>query len=287
MLTGTPLDLTPFGVVLRGIGLMYWLLAAGALFAAIRLPSKRRSKSLWSVLAVAVFGYPVVSSAWHEYQARSRLKAATAHFEMRCKSAGERIYRTVENVDGILLLNVRPQRTAADLKNPNWADAALPHEYSGDWYIRTFLFWEHKEDKRSARGYINEHRTDLPGYHFVDVLERDGTIWRYKLAKTGDIALSREPLKDKPARYAVSYANYLGQEDRRQWTAGTKVSIVDTETQETLAEKTWFSIETGQGNTTDFRAPWAFAKTCPPLEGTLGSSTRFFVDKVLIPQKGE
>ena len=31
MLTGTPLDLTPFGAVLQSIGLLYWLIVIGAI----------------------------------------------------------------------------------------------------------------------------------------------------------------------------------------------------------------------------------------------------------------
>ena len=39
---------------------------------------------------------------------QERLAKAEAMFQERCKTAGEKIYRTVENVEGIFLLKLRP-----------------------------------------------------------------------------------------------------------------------------------------------------------------------------------
>ena len=286
-MTGTPLDLTPFGALLKGIGLIYWMLAALGLWWALRGSSPWRTKLLRAIPVVLLFGFFPGRLAWERHQSRSRLDASMALFHDRCKTAGERITRTVENVDGILLTNVRPKAEPLDLSAPNWPDAALPHESREDWYIRNFLFWEHHEDKRSARGYLNEQPSDLPGYRFVDVKSEDGKVNRYRLKKSERAELSRELVNGPHARYAVSFVNMIDPADRDKWVAGTKVLITDTATTEVIAEHTWFSIEPGQGNTAGFRTPWAFALTCPKQEGWGGGTTRFFVDQVLKPKREE
>ncbi len=291
-MTGTPLDLTPFGSILQGIGLLYWLIVIAALAIVLIKFKSWSTRTISAAVVLAIMVGPVALHGWKRYQQqqqfKARLDAAMARFEMRCKSAREKIYKTVDGVDGILLLNVRPEAKPSDRSDPNWPDAALPDESQGDWYLRTFLFWEQHDDKRAPRGYLNEKRSELPGYEFVDVKDADGQIYRFRLVGPNNIDLSREIVTEKPARYAVSYVNFIDPEDRRYWIAGTKVLITDTFVNEIIAEKTWFSIEPGQGNAAGFRSPWGFAHTCPTLNGRKERyPTRFFVDQVLNPKKGK
>ena len=51
------LELTGFGSVLRGIGLLYWVLAIVAVFLAIRYGKGARGKVIWTAVAIAAFGY--------------------------------------------------------------------------------------------------------------------------------------------------------------------------------------------------------------------------------------
>lgn len=288
MNTGTPLDLTAFGSLLRGVGVLYWLLVLVVLFLSLKSARGWRS-GLWrAAIVLVVMVGPVGAYVWSLYQkqqaTKARISAATARFEERCKSAGEKIYRKVSNVDGVLLLNVRPKVSGSEYADANWPDAALPRELSGDDYLRTFLFWEHREDKRNRRGYLNNKPSDLPGYRFVDVKKADGAITRYHLDLASETAqLTRGVLHGQPARYAVSFLNFFKSEDRAYWIAGTKVVVTDTATNEVLAEKTWYSLERGQGDINGFRSPWLFAQSCPSVAGEGGSVTRFFVDQVLQP----
>jgi hypothetical protein len=286
-MTGTPLDLTPFGSVFNAVGSLYWLI-----FGAVMLWVLRRKKS-WrhrvgdALIVLLLFGILPGYEGWKDYQAPKRLRTAEARFQERCKPAGEKINRTVDNVEGVLLLNVRPKADAGKYADPNWPDAALPHEHRGEGYIRTFLFWEHHEDKRSVRGFLNEVPSDLPGYRFVDVKEDDGSVSRYRLApgsQTGE--LTRDKVTHGIARYAISFVNFAEPEDRARWIAGTKVLVTDTSTGEVIGESTWYSMDRGQGSRAGFRDPWGSAKTCPPLNSWVGGTTRFFVDKVLKPTKG-
>lgn len=288
MNTGTPLDLTAFGSLLRSVGVLYWLLVLVVLFLSLKSARGWRS-GLWrAAIVLVVMVGPVGAYVWNlhlkQQAAKARIGAATARFEDRCKQAGAKIYRTVDDVEGVQLLNVRPEAKPTDRSDPNWADAALPNEGQGDWYIRTFLFWEHREDKRMPRGYLNDAPSSIPGYRYVDVKGTRGEYTRYRLGNPPR-ELSREQLGGPPARYAIGYTNLTDPDDRRMWIAGTKVTVTDTSTGEVMAESTWFSMDPGQGSTAGFRAPWGFARTCPELKGWVGAPTRFFVDTVLKPIK--
>ena len=222
---------------------------------------------------------------------KERYAKAKALFDERCKTAGEKVYRTIEGVEGVLLENVRPDDDRLKNRaNPNWADAGLPDEAGGDWYIRNFLGWEHRQFAQQ-RGYLNSHPTNqngftvYPGYQFVDVREKKDAIERYRFKKPPESDLVHAPVEGNHARYAVEYRNMTDPIDRALWVAGTVVTITDTQTNQILAEKTWYSLEPGQGSTAGFRSPWGFAITCPSLTGWRGGATRMFVDQVLKPKK--
>lgn len=75
---------------------------------------------------------------------RARMTDGKALFEEKCRTvAGEKIYRKVENVEGLLLLKVRPQAGGAQWSNRDWPGAAFALEARADEYITTFLGWEH------------------------------------------------------------------------------------------------------------------------------------------------
>ena len=98
------------------------------------------------------------------------------------QDSGGKDIRTVEHVEGILLLNVRADDRVANEANPNWPDAGLPNEMGGEEYIANFLKWEQHQDKRTPRGYLNYALSDQPGYRYVDVKGDNGVIYRYALA---------------------------------------------------------------------------------------------------------
>ncbi|MBQ9183983.1 MAG: hypothetical protein IJ143_09465 [Neisseriaceae bacterium] len=188
-------------------------------------------------------------------------------FDEQCKKAEEKIYRTVDNVDGIMLLKVRevendeyqaPYGWLGHLKDPMYPHAAIGNlESTKGAYIASFL---------------HHHivRRNLPikkGYAFVDVLKKDGSISRYfDYEGYGDFdeeknAVIKNP--DNPARYAVTYENNVDPELRKHWIAGITIKIIDRQNDELLAEKTIFSFEPGVGSTAVARNPWARAIHCP------------------------
>jgi hypothetical protein len=280
--------------VLNLISWVYWGAGALALLLALVLPKTPKRKVICASVVVGLFSIlPLYARlGLHERnkqiaQEREKLNVAMARFEERCKTAGEKIYKTLDDVEGVLLTNVRPDTEPSDRSDPNWPDAALPDEGRGDWYVRSFLFWEHHQDKRNMRGFLNETPSNFPGYRFVDVGSESVGYRRIRLDRSEPAKLVAEPLKSKPARFAVSFENFVDPDDRKLWIAGTKVTITDTAAKEVLAEKTWYSVEPGQGSTAGFRSPWGFAQTCPFHVGWSGGSTRYFVDQVLKPKKAE
>lgn len=128
---------------------------------------------------------------------RKRYDPAKARFDQLCQNAGEKIYRTADNVDGILLLKVRgdDEKYQDSFYNPRkdqmWEDAAVESEFEREEYVASFLPY-----------FSRAH------YDYVDVLQKDGSIIRY----SGDWHMSDKPFNQEinpphPARYAVTYEN--------------------------------------------------------------------------------
>ena len=175
---------------------------------------------------------------------QAKYEAAKAVFDEQCKKAGEKIYRTVDNVDGIMLLKVRLEedneinRSSWDLfADPMWSDAAIANIERSNGYIPSFLGFG------TAKKYL-----------FVDVLEKDGSISRYLNYKGREHIDIKNP--SDPARYAVTYENNVDPELRKYWVAGITIKIIDRQTDELLAEKTIFSFEPGLGSKATGRMPW-------------------------------
>ena len=201
---------------------------------------------------------------------KEKYEQAKAVFDEQCKKAGEKIYRTVDNVDGIMLLKVRGReeheinKTVWEVRaDPMWSHAAIANLEYGN-YIENFLVSGGKKQ-----------------YLFVDVLEKDGSISRYLDYKGREYVDIKNP--NDPARYAVTYENNVDPELRKHWVAGITIKIIDRQTDELLAEKTIFSFEPGLGSKATGRDPWVNAVHCPELKQRWEdhNPTRTFVFQVL------
>ena len=198
---------------------------------------------------------------------------AKARFDQLCQNAGEKIYRTADNVDGILLLKVRgddekyQDNSYNPLKDQMWENAALPSEFDREEYIGSFL-------------------PDWSGVHYdyIDVLQKDGSITRY----SGDWHMTDKPFNQEinpshPARYAVTYENDVSWENRKHWIAGTTIKIIDTKTNTLMAEKTMYVFvpELGYSKFEQNPNPWGRGDRCPE-ENQYQQQTVSFVRKVLL-----
>ena len=231
-----------------------------------------------------------------EFQAR--YNKAKAIFDERCKTAGEKIYHTVEGVEGITLLNVPLEYTDTLGNDPMWERAALPYSYGGDDYVRSFLNWEvYQKDEKIKRALHprpsmrpGSYDAVYPGYQYVDVRQNDNTYLRYRYPADEDREDYRkmitEQVNDTPARYAVEFKSIIDPADRRYWVAGLSINIYDTKENILMASKTWYSMEPGQGNRNQ-RVPWASANICPKFYAYEKDLIPLFVHQALKPKQGD
>ena len=86
----------------------------------------------------------------------AKIKEAKAYYKNKCATvAGEKIYKTVPEVEGVLLMKIRPHATDREYSDPNWPGAAFGRELSSDSYISSFLGYEHSvmgKEPVSAQG---------------------------------------------------------------------------------------------------------------------------------------
>ncbi|MCX9157223.1 hypothetical protein OPU71_13915 [Niveibacterium sp. 24ML] len=224
-------------------------------------------------------------------------KAAMAYWENKCKTvAGEKIYRKVEGVEGILLLKVRPKASDREWYDRNFPGAAFSRERQADEYIESFLGYEHGSTGPADRGYINSTPSHEPGYSYVDVIdEKDGTRYRYTVRRERDLKaktewwnvfLDRDPAPDPAPRYAVTYEDHVIAEERALGVASSTLKVIDTQNNEVLAERTVYAV-TGGFDARSSTPPWLVAKVCPIQSGGASTETRLFADQVLIPARAE
>ncbi|MBL8422568.1 MAG: hypothetical protein JNK06_03530 [Candidatus Accumulibacter phosphatis] len=268
--------------------------------------------------------------AWNEHllaKAEEEKKAALARkaralYEEKCRTvAGEKIYRTVLDVEGIVLLKVRPEAGGREWADLMWPGAAFALESRADEYITTFLGYEQSSREGvpvtpDRRGYINtnyvpENASNLPGYRYVDVIdEKDGQRYRYtgsnKVVGKKDITapnvqlgikndptydlnvyqwtLVKSLAPDPSPRYGVTFEDHTIPDERALGVASSTVRVLDIKTGEVLGEMTrfaWGSTKPSGFNPT----PWLTADRCPKTSADIAARTRQFADQVLMPIK--
>lgn len=255
---------------------------------------------------------------------QERVQRGKALFDEKCRTAaGEKIYKTVPDVEGVLLLKVRPAREDRDLANPMWPGAAFAIEARADEFLTTFLGYEQSSRPNMPvttdyRGYINtrvvpSNPSNLPGYSYVDVIdEKDGR--RYRITGSQKIvgkkdttakgvqmaiekdanydlniyrwSLDRTLAPDPAPRYAVTYEDHVVPEERALWLASSTVKVIDRQTGEVLGEMTRYAWSAGAPSLAN-PTPWLSAYKCPGHAVGAEAATRKFVDQILIPKKGQ
>ena len=275
------------------IAMLYWgtmlVCALGSIFLCYKAQPKFLEKYPWLlpapglVVAALFFLFPK-TLVWQEEREnaekaaewRKRYEPAKARFDQLCQNAGEKIYRTADNVDGILLLKVRgdDEKYQSNRYNPRkdqmWEDAAVESESKRERYIEEFLL---------------RSNLSFPRYIYADVLQKDNSIIRYSIYKVNQEWVEDKQLNPHPrARYAVTYENDISWENRKHWIAGTTIKIIDTKTNELMAEKTMYAFvpELGYSKFEQNPNPWGRGMRCP-MESEFKQRAVTFAIKVLIP----
>ena len=237
----------------------------------------------------------------------AKIKQAEALYKEKCeKVAGIKIYKTVQEVEGVLLLKIRPDRSDRELADPNWPGAAFGRETRGDGYITSFLGNESPAQgpiDPAHRGIIDTkyppNPGSFPGYRWVEVPDpKDGQRYRYtarydepwqtdKTYLKGYIRFNLDktlsPSKNTP-RYAVTFEDHVIPEERALWLASSTVKVLDLKTNEVLREMTRYAMS--YIHAPRYSMPWLNHSVCPRFGTTSDSDdTRQFVDQILIPKR--
>lgn len=246
--------------------------------------------------------------------AQQQLAKAETLFKERCLSAGEKIYRTADKVEGIFLMKLR---LTSNYAKQFEMDDPYGHDSTGDEYLNSFLVG------RNQNGFLTRKEDAArQGYPYVEALDpQDGKRYRYTGSKkvvgkkdatayNVQVELKRNPnydlniyafvLDKTPAtgpqpRYGVTYDDISTSEERGYWIAGSSLKVIDLKTNEVMAERIGYMMDRGQGSTAGGRSPWLLAAryACPefPMDGGRQTDqvgqTRNFVEKVLQPIQGK
>lgn len=310
MLTGTPLDLTPFGGLLAALGWLYWLVALAIVLVALWWPKRFWVKLASASVVLGAVVYPVFirpavthvdTARAQQAEFKARLDAAMALFNERCKTAGEKITRTVENVDGVVWMRWR--EAGVNLGDQFKLDDPYGKDCSEETCIANLL--------RVTKGAnLNPEETQLhsKGYRFIEAVDpRDGQRYRYTghlehgwtleqveaHKKTGreipafsyHFKLDRARIDAFTARYGITWEDISTREDREHWIAGSSLMAIDLQANETIASRTAYLIDTGQGDTGGFRSPWGWAKSYAPRCPRTNMSAPEFATSVIQPTK--
>lgn len=285
--------------LLRAVGYGYIALSLLGVVLALWLPKGKWAKLMALGVVAFLISIPVRQGV-KEYEQATAAKAAyqaryahaQALFAERCKTAGEKISRTVEGVEGVLLMKARPKEI--NLDNQYRLDDPFGADCHGQQCIEDLLRVSEGADRNPKLTKLHEG-----GFAWVDAME-DGQRNRYvgiiRVDQRYDLYLKKTPVDEPLPRYGVTWDDISTQEDRDVWIAGGSLKIVDLSTSEVIAERVGYMMDPGlgAGATGGFRSPWGFAydKACPKFPsasggGALrGGNTRRFVLSVLQSKQG-
>jgi len=286
--------------ILRGVSWLYIGLIGVLVIAALWLPKRWWQKLIGVVAVLLVFTGPAYLRNRDRGQIvdkrKARYEAAKALFDERCKTAGEKIYETVEEVEEVLLTSVRGRFAISNYADQQWMYAGFPGESSGGQYVMEFLYYNIPQHGQYLRA-LGPTPGGTRGYRYVDI-QKDQTRIRYMLRSADDYSVGgsdpvksyaiEKPATDEPPRYVVAYEAINDPEGRAQWIAGGRVTVIDRKNGKLLGEFVRYALEPGFGNTDGERSPWAFAVQCPQSEyGGRTGHIRSFVERVVKPKQGK
>jgi hypothetical protein len=235
--------------LLAAVGWFYLALALLAVALALWLPKGRKAKTIAVLLVLALAsilpiqgyqGYLDEKKASDDY--KLRFAKAKALFDERCKTAGEKIYRTVDGVESVLLIKSRSEKI--NFSDQYALDDPYGSDFYGDDYAASFL-WEKKE------------KTEWVGYKFVVLKNNtDASLTRFSLGakKQNDEPEVLKNITSTIPQFGVNYEDVSTLKDRDNWIAGSKLQVIQTQTGEVLGERIGWMFDSGLGSTSGGRS---------------------------------
>jgi len=305
--------------LVRLIAKLHWAVMVALLVVALWVPERAWAKALGVAVVLGVFLLPVLQEKRQRDQQREvrneRYDKTLAMWKERCKTAGEFIHQTVEDVEGVYLLKLRPKRT--NMVSQFEMDDPYGRDIDRMGLIQTFVRQTAPPDQAPP--------SNPTGYRYVVAKDLDdGQLYRYtggwESTRKKDVTapaiqaeLKRNPgfdlniydfkLQKAPAeplpRYGVTWDDISTREDREHWIAGSSLKVIDLQTNQVIAERVGYMFDPGLGSTAGFRSPWleAAETACPsfrkdptarkvqPDSTAQSGQTYRFVSKVLKPKQ--
>ena len=281
-------------------GFLAWVLLIGGIGLAVWKLKRWATRALAIAVILGLFAAFPGRWAWEVQkqsdQYRAYYNASAAMYQERCQTqAGYKIYKVVEDVEGIQLLKIRHPVKNDDPMAPG---AAFALESTDDGYITSFLGYRSPVLGSTDGSYFastTKNADAIPGFRYVDLVDdKDGQRYRIsghweelwlkdKSYLKGHLffSLDRTPTTDPAARYAVTFEDHVIPEERRNGIASSTVKVIDTQTNDVLAEMRRYAWMPGVASAGD-PSPWQAAQVCPRLGNGGHDSTRQFVDRVLV-----
>jgi hypothetical protein len=281
-------------VVLTVYDWSYWLVAAIAIAVAWRWPRGKRAKVVAGAVVASMCLILPGLRAYQTIEYRNKYAETKALFDKRCATAGEKIFTTVKDVEGIFLLRPRPPQL--NQSNQYELDDPYGSDFRGDASVVAFL------RGRNPDGTFTEKHT-RGAFKFVETQDPNTKVirrWTPVLVPRAvkeviDIRPKAEVVKSAASKDGVTWSDLSTREDRDHWIAGSSLQVIDLEADKVIAERIGYMFDSGLGAQAGGRSPWAYAEenACPAFDkssaGTAVKSSRGrdFVYRVLTPPLGE
>jgi hypothetical protein len=253
-----------------------------------RYKLKRRSEpEYWPYLGKA----PPVK--WPQIPSQSVYRKGMSpkeYFDALCKSeAGEFVYRTVENVEGVYQIRPRLKASTYELRDRHVmedpygysnAEATEPHNHLVQPPIGKFHFLEIVDVRAGpATTHIRFFRGEpIPGKKTQYMEKRsDGTYG----GKVVPYVVRDTLVKELSSRYGYTWRGIKRPNDRENSIAGGELIVVDLSSNEVLGLRRGFAMTRTEGSR--YGPNWEVSSECPPH--ILGSHSYQFIFQVLKPAK--
>ena len=246
------------------ITLVYFGAAAWLIYVALRsaIPVWVKASCIGGV--VVAFGYLPVSGYLEYREKRAYSKAAWERFNKYCaEKAGEREYKKVERVESVLLMRERESVSETQLSDQYWKGDPYGYAYKEkDVELSQLLITD---------TYGVNRLTPIRGFAFVETkrVSDSGEVSyvQHKLDQSGFGVFSQE-FGDKQSRYGFTWEDISTDEDRRYWVAGSRLRVIDLQTNEIISERVGYMLESGFGSRQNGRIPWLMAlkNACPKVD---------------------
>ena len=279
-----------FALTITALIALVWL----ATFVGIRWqsPSARDSRRFLSVWSSIFFLTPIIC-VWGLYAWRATAyQVGLTRFEEICRTQAElKIFRTVPNVEGLVVARLRTREGAQQRSNKNVESLADqygledPYGYDSweaddpqEYFLLHYAYFEVPENTSKSRvtrwERVKSGRT---------IQYRDTEKESFRSVETYEIR--KDTAQAMRGRFAYEWRDIPIENGRENWIAGSETTIRDVTTNEILARRRGFVFAQ------DLRvaAPWGMARhmprrACPevPLSDTVSLNINF-VQRVLLP----